>query len=131
MPPTTRSRYAPAAAGTVADDKDTPATPVFERKVYILKPDWLEVLAGDDPALRNPRDGMPMATVISAAAGLDRTALTQVKRGKSSGTGTVMGALINFLESYRGLTAEQARAALFDYVTQSEADERARQVVAA
>jgi hypothetical protein len=130
MPPTTRSRCTPAAAGTAAGG-DAPATPAFERRVYVLRPDWLEVLAGDDPALRNPRDGMPMATVISAAAGLDRTALTQVKRGKSSGTGIVMGALVNFLESYRGMTAEQARAALFDYVTQCEADERARQDVAA
>lgn len=112
---------APRTAG------DSAASRVLDPKVYVLRDDWLEVLAGDDPALR--RNGKPSATVISAMAGLDRTHLTQVKNGQLSLSLKIFGALVHFLEEYRGLTEEQARAALFERVTRSEAERRAAQAV--
>lgn len=102
----------------------------LEPKVYVLKSNWLDVLAGDDPSLRT-RGGRPMASVISTLAGLDRTHLGQIDSGRLALSLKVMEALITFLEVRRAMTEEQARAALFDYITQSEADERTRRVVAA
>jgi hypothetical protein len=129
MTPTAHRRPGPHARGPAADSAGPDAA--LEPKVYVLKDGWLEVLAGDDPALRTRGSGRPMATVISAAAGLDRTHLGQVESKRLALSLKVMEALVTFLEVYRGLTEEQARAALFDYVTQSEADLRARQAVAA
>ena len=89
-----------------------PTSPALDRQTYALKEGWLEILAGDNPDLRNG-DGKPMATVISAAAGLDRTRLTRVMSGQYAITTEIMGSLINFLMVYRGYTEEGARAALF------------------
>lgn len=98
--------------------------------VYVLKDDWLEVLAGDDAALRGA-DGTPMATIISVEAGLDRTHLTQVKNGQLKLSLKVFAALVNFLESSRGFTEEQARAALFDRVPQAHAERAATRAAVA
>jgi len=99
--------------------------------VYVLKDNWLEVLAGDDPSLRTRSTGRPKATVISALAGLDRTHLGQIEGKRLPLSLKVMEAMITFLDVRRGMTEEQARAALFDYVTRSEAQRRTRQQVAA
>jgi hypothetical protein len=128
MAPTAHRLPKPRTRGCTVGDEGPSAAP--EPKVYVLKKGWLDVLAGDDPSLRT-RSGSPMSSVISTLAGLDRTHLGQIRNRRLALSLKVMEALITFLEVRRDLTEEQARAALFDYVTQSEAEERARQVVAA
>lgn len=129
MTPTAHRRTRPHTRGP-ATGSEAPAT-ALEPKVYVLKKDWLEVLAGDDASLRTRGSGRPMPTVISALAGLDRTHLGLVKAKRLALSLKVMEALITFLEVRRGMTEEQARSALFDYVTQSEAQRRAREQVPA
>jgi hypothetical protein len=128
MTPTAHRLPKPRTRGCADGGEGRAGAP--EPKVYVLKDGWLDVLAGDDPSLRT-RGGRPMASVISALAGLDRTHLGQVDSRRLALSLKVMEALITFLEARRGMTEEQARAALFDYVTQSEAAKRARQAVAA
>lgn len=94
----------------------SPSRPPLGRVTYTPKPDWLEILAGDNDDLRNPRDGKPMVTIISAAAGLDRTALTKVINGQGPLTPQIADALTHFLEVYRGYTEAEARNALFQRV---------------
>jgi hypothetical protein len=93
-----------------------PSRPPLDRVAYIPKPGWLEILAGDNPDLRNG-DGRPMATVIGAAAGLDRTTLAKVINGRGPLTAQIVDALTRFLEVYRGYTEAEARDALFQRVT--------------
>jgi len=124
----TRSSPGSGTDAPRAGGQDTGAR-VLEPKVYVLRENWLEVLAGDDPALRSR--GKPSATVISAMAGLDRTHLTQVKNGQLSLSLKIFGALVHFLEEYRGLTEEQARRALFERVTRAEAERRSTGSVSA
>jgi len=81
-------------------------------RICVPRDDWLEVLAGDNPNLR-ATDGTPMITVISAAAGLDPSALTQIVRQKNRMGLKVQDALINFLEDTRQFTEDEARKALF------------------
>ena len=90
-----------------------PASPTLGRQTYVLKPDWLEVLAGDNPRLRDG-DGVPMVTVISTAAGLDRSRLSRVRKGEYALTTEVSASLVNFLVTYRNYTEDTARAALFE-----------------
>lgn len=95
-----------------------PSRPPLGRVTYTPKSDWLEILAGDNPDLRHS-DGRPMATVISAAAGLDRTALTKVINGQGPLTPQIADALTHFLEVYRGYTEAEARDALFQRVAEA------------
>lgn len=94
-----------------------PSAPALDRQTYTPKAGWLEILAGDNADLRNPRDGKPMVTVIGTAAGLDRTRLTRIQSGQCGLTAEVMASLANFLVAYRGYTEADARDALFQRVT--------------
>lgn len=97
-----------------------PTQPPLERQTRALRPDWLETLAGDNQALRSS-DGKPMATVISAAAGLDRTSLTRIINGQNGLTLPIVDALVRFLEVYGGYSAAEADEALFERVAPAEA----------
>lgn len=88
-----------------------PTSPTLDRHTYVPTTDWLEVLAGDNPHLRDAA-GKPMVTVISTAAGLERTKLLRIANGGGLSV-SVMGCLVNFLMTYRGYTEETARKALF------------------
>jgi hypothetical protein len=92
-----------------------PTSPALDRHTYVPTADWLEILAGDNPHLRD-NNGKPMVTVIGAAAGLERTKLTRIVNGGGLSV-AVMGSLVNFLMTYRGYTEEGARKALFVKVT--------------
>jgi hypothetical protein len=94
-----------------------PTRPPLERQIRILRDDWLEVLAGDNPHLRNPVTGKPRTTTISAAAGLDRTSLTRIENGQNGLTLAIADALVRFLREYRGFSADEADTALFERVT--------------
>lgn len=122
MPPTTRARHT-----RTAPEAPSP----LERKVYVLRPEWLETLAGDDERFRSRLDGKPSPTKIAVAAGLDRSHLTQVNNGALGLGLTALAALVNFLNVYRGLTRTQAEAALLELVTQAEAAARRERAVAA
>jgi len=93
-----------------------PSVPALDRQTYILKPGWLDILAGGNPDLRNA-EGKPLVTIISTAAGLDRSRLTRVAKGEYALTTEVMASLANFLVAYRGYTDAEARDALFQRVT--------------
>jgi hypothetical protein len=92
-----------------------PTSPALDRHTYIPTADWLEILAGDNPHLRDGNN-KPMVTVISTAAGLERTKLKRIVDGGGLSV-SVMGCLVNFLMTYRGYTEESARKALFVKVT--------------
>jgi hypothetical protein len=94
-----------------------PSLPPLERQTRVLRPGWLEILAGDNDDLRNPQDGKPLATKISAAAGLDRTSLTRIINGQNGLSLQIVDALIRFLEVYRGMSAAEADGALFERVS--------------
>jgi hypothetical protein len=98
-----------------------PTRPPLERQVRVLRPDWLGVLAGENPDLRNPVTGKPRTTTISAAAGLDRTSLTRIENGQNGLTLAIADALVRFLEVYRGYSTTEAEEALFERVTPAEA----------
>lgn len=122
MTPTAQRRAAPHKRGPAAGGRSPDAAP--EPKVYVLKEGWLEVLAGDDPDLRTrpvppAQRGEPLITVISRAAGLDRTLLSQINSNRWGLSLRVMGALVTFLEVRRGMSEEQARDALFARVPAS------------
>lgn len=121
MPPTTRTR-SPGAA----NDGTSATTP--ERMTYVLKAGYLEVLAGDDPALRNPRTHAPMPTTICIAAGLDRGTFHDLWRGNATLTPVIQGSLVALLQR-RGYSEPAAREALFEHVTVSEAAARIREPV--
>lgn len=70
--------------------------------VYVPRDGWLELLAGDDPALRDSR-GRPLPTVISTAAGLDRTRLPHVVNGRLSLTANIMAACASLIERRLGI----------------------------
>lgn len=92
-----------------------PTRPPLTRVTYIPRDGWLEILAGENPALL--RGDKPMATVISQAAGLDRTTLTRIINGQGTLTPQIVDALTRFLEVYRGYSEAEAREALFERVT--------------
>lgn len=92
-----------------------PTSPALDRHTYVPTADWLEILAGDNPHLRDA-SGRPMVTVISTAAGLERTKLLRIVNGGGL-SAPVMGSLVNFLMTYRGHSEESARKALFVRVT--------------
>jgi hypothetical protein len=93
----------------------TRPSPRLPAKIYVPRENWLEVLAGDDPTLRDPT-GKPMITVIGAAAGLSKTALVQIQL-KNNGVGhKTMGALTDFLKATGRFTEAEALEALFERV---------------
>jgi len=120
MPPTTRRR----------NGADTGPRTIPERMTYVFTDDYLDVLAGDDPRLRNLATGAPSPTKICIAARLDRTTLNQIERGIASLTATTQGSFVALLES-RGYSEDTARKALFRRVTVTEAAARSRRTVAA
>lgn len=101
MPPRTR-----------AHDPAAPLRPVG-RRTYAYTPDYLKVLAGNDPDLCDPRTGEPKPTAIALAAGLDRTALSRVTGAPDAPSAVVQASLVTLLIERRGMTEEQAREALF------------------
>lgn len=98
------------------------------RKMYVLQSDALEVLAGDDPALRRA-DGKPNYENISVAAGLDPTTIWRIMTGKIGLSVWAMAALTDFLMC-RGYTRTGAEAALYDLVDREDVPAR-REAVAA
>jgi hypothetical protein len=116
----TSTRARPPAAETRAVEPHT----------YVFKPGYLEILAGDDPALRDPRTGAPIATLISVAVGLERSTLTP-SRSAAMPSATTQGSVVAFLVHRRGYSEREARDALFEHVPLREAQLRAgREVLA-
>lgn len=76
-------------------------------------PRVFEVMAGDLPELRGP-DGTPNVTLISTIAGLDRSALTQLKLGHQRTMGKrVMEACVTFMIYVHGWSRKRAEAELW------------------
>lgn len=90
----------------------------IRRRVYVLRPDALEILAGTDPKLRNGT--APNRAAIGTAAGIDPTTLLQICNRKIGLSSWVMAALVDLLMS-RGVTQAAAERALFDLVTPDSA----------
>lgn len=118
MSTSTRTEPAPAEQRSV------------EPHTYVFRPGYLNLLAGDDPALRDTRTGEPMPTAISAAAGLERSTLSQNKRNSVGPSTVTQGSLVALLAS-RGLGKQEAHDQLFEHVPLRVAQVRAGREVAA
>lgn len=97
---------------------------VLTPMVYVPNGGWLrvlEVLAGNRAELRST-DGTPNATLISTIAGLDRSQLTILKRGRKGMGKKVMEALTSFMINVHGLTRDEAEAELWDLIAPAETD---------
>jgi len=102
----------------------------IRRKMYVLQSDALEILAGDEPALRTRSTGKPNASAISLAAGLDSTTLLQIVNGQIGLSIWVKAALTDLLMQ-RGHSRADAENALFDLVDVREPAATPRKAVVA
>ena len=93
-----------------------PTYPALDRQTFVTTDNWLEVLAGNNPHLRNSA-GDPKPTTIAVAAGLSYTSLTRVANGEIGLSVETVASLINFLVTHRRYTEDAARKALFRRVT--------------